>query len=143
MYLLPYIILPERMPGLQQIWLFLERNGTHLIDIDRETEDDAKLFAQEFVELNEFKLSGELSVVDSIVFCPIDISTKSLADHYTWKETALGAVPPKELWRTFIWISATDKTDPLNVNNLMGGISLSEKSHTAYSVLKNILDLKP
>jgi hypothetical protein len=136
MFLLPYVKLSD-----QQVWLFLERNGTHLIEIDVSGEEAVE-HATEFAELNGFTLASEVYLRDDIVFCPIKPSCAALAECYSWKETPPGTMPPREVWRTFIWISSLDRPDPWGVNAALGGISLSDSAHTAYSVLKTILDLK-
>jgi hypothetical protein len=133
MFIVPFIRVAARA-NLQQIWLFLERNGTHLIEIDA-TSDDAVQHAKEFAELNEFTLTGEPFCVDDVVYCPIEPKA-DLANCYTWKEVTAGTT--KEVWRTFLWVAAPDSTDPWGVNRLMDEISLSEKQ-TAYSVLKSIV----
>lgn len=128
--------MPERSPGLQQIWLFLERNGSHLIEID--ASDNAVDHAKEFAELNSLALLDEPHCIDDIVYCPIEPTKSDLNSCYSWKETAPGT-EPKEAWRTFLWASAADNTDPWGVNRLMDGISLSDKN-TVYSVLRRIVD---
>lgn len=141
MFLLPYVKLPNRVEGLQQVWLFLERNGNHLIEIDTTDISGSIEHATEFLELNGFLAAGDIFFDNGIVFCPIEPSCSSLGDCYTWKETPSGTTPVREVWRTFIWISSADKIDLWGVNSAMNEISLSE-THTAYSVLKRILDLK-
>lgn len=142
MFILPFVQLPQRAVGLQQIWLFLERNGTHLIEVDRATQEDATQYAKEFMELNGLSSAAPPFFAENVVFCPVDPSAATLKDCYTWKETPSGTVPPREVWRTFLWVSSEEGQDPWGVNTLMSGIRLSDDSHTAYSVLKNILDLK-
>ena len=133
MFILPYIRVPERAPGLQQIWLFLERNGSHLIEID--AAEDAVQHAKEFAELNSLALVDEPLCIDDIVYCHIEPTKSDISSCYSWKETA-PQTEPKEAWRSFLWTSATD---PWGVNRLMDGISLSDK-HTVYSVLRRIID---
>jgi hypothetical protein len=141
MFLLPYVKLPNRAEGFQQVWLFLERNGTHLIEIDVADVSGGIQYATEFLELNGFTTVADIFYDNGIVFCPIDPACSALAECYTWKETPSGTTPVREVWRTFLWISAADKPDPWGVNSAMSEISLSD-THTAYSVLKRILDLK-
>jgi hypothetical protein len=136
MFILPYIRMPERSPGLQQIWLFLERNGSHLIEID--ASDNAVDHAKEFAELNGLSLLEEPRCIDDIVYCPIEPTKSDISSCYSWKETTPGT-EPKEAWRSFLWATAADNTDPWGVNRLMDGISLSEKN-TVYSVLRRIVD---
>jgi hypothetical protein len=141
MYVVPFIRVSQRSPGLQQVWLFLERNGGHLIEIDCKTPEDAVKHASEFAEVNGFNLLAEPFCVDGVVYCPVDAATPDLTNFYTWKETPVGTTPPREVWRTFLWASSTENLDPWGVNRLMDDIKLSEQ-HTAYSVLKGVLDLK-
>jgi len=136
MFIVPFVCVPAR-GGLQQIWLFLERNGSHLIEIDISA-NDAIQHAKEFAELNEFVLAAEPFCADDVVYCSIE-PTPDLANCYTWKETTVGTT--KEVWRTFLWVAAPDGTDPWGVNRLMDEITLSE-GHTVYSVLKLLSDLK-
>jgi len=141
MFLLPYVKLPNRVDGFHQVWLFLERNGTHLIEIDSADISGAIQHATDFLALNEFTAAAEIFCDDRIVFCPIEPSCDTLAQCYTWKETPSGTTPAREVWRPFIWIASAEKTDPWGVNSAMSEISLSENNN-AYSVLKRILDLK-
>ena len=60
MFLLPYVKLPPREVGIQQLWLFLERNGNHLIEIDVADASGAIQHAVEFLEVNGLDLSGEI-----------------------------------------------------------------------------------
>lgn len=140
MFLLPYVKLPNRAEGIQQVWLFLERNGNHLIEIDPVDVSGAVQHATEFLELNGF-VANDIFCEDGIVFCSIEPTCGTLAECYTWKETPSGTTPVREVWRTFIWISSPEKSDPWGVNSAMSEISLAD-THSAYSVLKRILDLK-
>jgi hypothetical protein len=139
MFIVPFICMPERAPGLQQVWLFLERNGSHLIEID--TPGDIMQGAKEFAESNGFVLTVEPFCRDDIVYCQVNTNETDLDQFYSWKETPAGTTPPKEVWRTFLWASSPENDDPWGVNRLMDGIRLSDK-HTVYSTLKCILDLK-
>ena len=141
MFLLPYVKLPPREVGIQQLWLFLERNGTHLIEIDVADVSGAIQHATEFLEMNGLDLSGEIFYANDIVFCSIEPSCRTLVDCYTWAETPSGTTPAREVWRSFLWISSPDKSDPWGVNSAMTAIPLSP-AHTAHSVLQAILDLK-
>lgn len=136
MYILPFIRLPQRAPSFHQIWLFLERNGTHLIELDvsENAVDQAKSFAEE----NGLILDVEPTVVSDIVYCSVK-SSPELGNFFTWQETPAGTTPPREVWRSFLWASL-EGTDPWNLNSLMESIQLSD-SHSVYSVLSG-LDLK-
>ena len=137
MYILPFIRLPQRAPSFHQIWLFLERNGTHLIELDV-ADQDASAVAKGFAEENGLILDAEPTVVGDIVYCPVKASPE-LGNFFTWQETPTGTTPPREVWRSFLWASL-EGTDPWNLNSLMDSIQLSD-SHSVYSVLSG-LDLK-
>lgn len=137
-FLVPFIRISDKSPGLQQIWLFLERNGTNLIECDEHqhtTVEDAIQYAKEFATLNGLALDTEPYCLDNIIFCPVKKDSPELNNFYTWKETPVGTTPPREVWRAFLW--ADTETDPWGVNRLMESISLSD-SHTAYTVLSMI-----
>ena len=131
MFLLPLMRISEKSPGLQQIWLFLERNGTHLIEC---AEEEAIQHAKEFATLNDMELDAEPYCVKDIVFCPIKRTSPDLENFYTWKETPAGTTPPREVWRSFLWTTSEGNMDPWGVNRLLDSISLSD-SHTAFSIL--------
>lgn len=140
MFILPFIRVPQLSPGLEQVWLFLERNGTHLIQSDSATPEEGILFAKEFSGLNGLVLEREPWCVNNVVFCPIKIDSPELTNFYTWKETPAGTTPPKEVWRSFLWITSKENTDPWGVNKLTESILLSE-SQSVFSVLSVISGL--
>jgi len=127
MFLVPYILLPKS-PTLHCIWLFLERNGTHLIEVAGSI--------SEFLEANELVAAAPPRTVGDITF--VEISPNSdLASFYTWKETPPGTTPSREVWRAFLWAFSDTDEDPWGVNRQMETITLSQ-SYTAYSVLKTL-----
>jgi len=136
MYILPYIQIHKKS-GVQQFWLFLERNGTHLIEIDTLEPASAIEYATEFLETNELLAAAKPFCIGNIVYCPIDSTTPSLSNFYTWKETPSGTIPPREVWRAFIWMSSNESSDPWGVNHLMGStlVSDTKDGHTVYSIL--------
>lgn len=142
MFLVPVLRPETDSPGLRRIWLFLERNGNHLIDLGRPEDPVAE--ARTFAETNELPLKGAPYVLGEYIFLPIDPTAKELSGFYTWREVAPGTTPPKEVWRQFLWVDSTEASDPWGVNRLMDDISLATAPHTAYSVLNTLIsaDLK-
>jgi hypothetical protein len=137
MFILPLIRIPEKSPGLHQFWFFLERNGTHLIECEQTSPEDAIQHAKEFAGLNDLALDGEPYCAGDLVLCPIKKDSPELNNFYTWKETPAGTTPPREVWRSFLWTSSEDNVDPWGVNRLLDSIRLSD-SHTAFSVLSAV-----
>lgn len=138
MYILPILVLSKPNTNLKQIWLFLERNGNHLIQLEA-TNETALVAAGEFLKLNEMESIGEPIIIGDIVFASIDPSSKELSSFYTWREVAPGTIPSKDVWRSFLWLSYSDSSDPLGVNRLLDTISLTDKGHNVYSVLSSYL----
>ena len=138
MYILPILVVSKPNTNLKQIWLFLERNGNHLIQLEA-TNETALVAAGEFLKLNEMESIGEPIIIGDIVFASIDPSSKELSSFYTWREVAPGSIPSKDVWRSFLWLSYSDSSDPLGVNRLLDTISLTDKGHNVYSVLSSYL----
>jgi hypothetical protein len=133
-YLVPVLQNPLSSPTpIQQIWLFLERNGTHMIEISAEEEPLGA--ARAFLEANELSPATDPFQVGEIVFCPVDPADKDLAAFYAWREVAPGTSPLKEVWRPFLWVGEPAQADPWGVNRLMEEIPLGPAPHTAYTVL--------
>jgi hypothetical protein len=122
MFIVPYIKRPLK-PGLQQIWIFLERNGTHLIEVGA----DAATFAIE----NGFSNDPTFVPVGDLLLLAVDPSP-SLSSFYSWGEVPPGTIPMKELWRPFMCLEGA--------NQPLSEIPLSLK-HTALSVITPILSL--
>jgi hypothetical protein len=121
MFIVPYLIHNRR--GMNQFWIFLERNGNHLIEIGGL--EEAVAFAE------ENGLNGVPRKVDDLILLPV--SKEGLADFYSWSEVVPGTIPAKELWRPFIWTAGNE-----GVNQLLESVQLGPK-HTALSILKAIL----
>jgi hypothetical protein len=138
MFLLPFIFSPNKAPGLHQIWLFLERNGSHMIKFQGNTPEEGIAHAKEFLSINGLEGSKEPFCANDVVFCPVSSTTPDLTNFYTWKETPVGTTPPREVWRSFLWAHAEDAGDPWGVNRMMESISLSDKGDTVYSIMKHI-----
>lgn len=134
MYLVPILQLKQEGTDILKFWVFLERNGNHLIQLDGPDSlwrEAAKTFSSD----NGLGLLGEPVQIGEYVYIHVDSSTKDLNLFYTWRETPNGSLPLKEAWRAFLWISDESNRDPLGVNTLLKSISLGEPTHTAYSVL--------
>ena len=117
-----------------KFWVFLERNGNHLIQLEgpeSQWSEAAKTFSSD----NGLTLLGEPVQLGDCVYIHVDSATKDLNLFYTWRETPPGTLPIREAWRAFFWISDKSHGDPLGVNTLLKAISLGEPTHTAYSVL--------
>ena len=127
MYIVP-IAMRNRSSTVKQIWVLLDRNGTHLMSLDTGSS------AQEFAEANGLALLGKPQEIGEIVFLPIDMERTDFSAFYSWREVPPGTVPSKEVWRQFTWVS-----ELLDVNPLLNKIVLGEPAHTAYSVLNAYL----
>ena len=127
MYIVP-IAMRNRSSTVKQIWVLLDRNGTHLMSLDTGSS------AQEFAEANGLALLGKPQEIGEIVFLPIDMERTDFSAFYSWREGPPGTVPSKEVWRQFTWVS-----ELLDVNTLLNQIVLGEPAHTAYSVLNAYL----
>lgn len=137
MYIAPILVKARAHTDLKQVWLFLERNGSHLIQLD--TSSDPIAAAKDFLSTNEMTALGEPVVVDDIVFVTIDPNSNQLDSFYTWREVPVGTIPSKEVWRSFLWLSNEEQSDPLGVNTLLNTIPLADNSHSAFSVVSSYL----
>jgi hypothetical protein len=137
MYLVPILKSPNATPALTQFWLFLERNGNHLLELPGVEEPGAAVAAaKEFLTANELSPAAEPFVVEDIVYAPVDPADKDLANFYSWKEVTPGSTPPKEVWRMFLWVSSPGVRDPWGVNRMLDSIQVAtEPSHTIFSIL--------
>lgn len=135
-YLVPILRSPTCSNALQQYWLFLERNGTHLLSAESAaTEAEAIDAARAFCEVNELSLEGEPFCAGDFVFAPVDPRDKDLRSFYSWSETPPGTSPPCEAWRSFLWVGSTE-ADLWGVNKLLEKVQLAESpAASAYSVL--------
>jgi hypothetical protein len=138
MFIVPVISIKRPSTDLTQIWLFLERNGSHLIQLDA-TPQTALTVAKDFLSANELFLKGEPIIAGELVFVTIDSEITDIQSFYTWREVPVGTVPAKEVWRSFLWFSINDNTDPLGVNQFLQTISLAHSEHTVFSVITSYL----
>jgi hypothetical protein len=144
MFLVPILIVPKATPALTQFWIFLERNGNHLLELPGvEGAEAAVAAATEFLATNELSPASPPFCVGDLVFAPVDPADQDLVNFYSWKEVPPGSTPPKEVWRMFLWISSPmDKVhtqDPWGVNRLLDSIQVGEPAHTIFSVLSAYL----
>jgi hypothetical protein len=145
-YLVPILRVKKASPALEQFWLFMERNGTHLITLegDAATDDATALeAAREFCEVNDLSAADDPFCSGLFVFVPVDPSDKDLAAFYSWAETPPGTLPLREVWRPFLWVhlandATSDSSDPWGVNKLLDMISVADNV-TVYSVLQTFL----
>ena len=126
MHVVPYICTGS--PEFRKIWLFLERNGTHLLEMDPKN-------IEGFLEENGFQ-SLRRYEEGLIVYVEIDRKTEGLDQFYTWSEVVPGTSPTKEVWRQFLWLDESET--PWGVNTQLEQISLSP-THTVYSILNEII----
>ena len=126
MYVVPYICTGS--PEFRKIWLFLERNGTHLLEMDLKN-------VEGFLEENGFQSLGRHEQA-GVMYSEIDSKTEGLEQFYTWSEVLPGTTPAKEVWRQFLWLDESEKL--WGVNAQLEHISLSP-THTVYSILKEIV----
>ena len=131
MYIVPFAV-HNRSGNVKQIWVLLERNGTHLVSLD--VDDTPVNAALEFAEANGIALSSQPFQDGSLVFLPVDIHKTDFSAFYSWREVPPGTVPAKEVWRQFTWVS-----DSLNVNTLLNEILLGDPKYTAFTVLNAYL----
>ena len=141
MYVVPILAGTFRPPDIYQYWLFLERNGTRLIQIDA-TPDTAVVMAKGFAYINEIHIIGEPVVSGDIIYLVVDSANMDLNAFYYWREVTAGTIPSKELWRPFVWISSEGGGDTLGINKLLDNICLGEAHHTAYRLIAAARDLK-
>jgi hypothetical protein len=133
MYLVPILQVKQAGTDILKFWVFLERNGNHLIQLEG-PESQWLEAAKAFSSDNGLALLGDPVQLGDYVYIHVDSATKDLNLFYTWREAPPGT-PLKEVWRAFLWISDESNRDPLGVNVLLKAISLGEPTHTAYSVL--------
>jgi hypothetical protein len=138
MFIVPIIAIKRPNTDISQFWMFLERNGSHLIYLDS-TPETALSATKEFLDMNDIVMKGEAIIVNDLVFVNIDLTLTDIQVFYTWQEVPVGATPVKEVWRSFLWISTVDNSDPVGVNQFMKTIQLVPPIHTVFSVISSYL----
>jgi hypothetical protein len=138
MYIVPFIKEAQEPvgPKISKYWLLLERNGTHLIEMEKGKEGQAAIeAAAEYMNINDVQLHGQPWISGPYVFVEVCAKDKELANFYSWKEVAPSSHPLKEVWRMFLFVCDKDG-DYLGLNTLLGNIMIGEsKSDTVLSVL--------
>jgi len=130
MYVIPILTKSlEKNVNLLQVWMFLERNGTHAIEVN--SLDEAVDFAKE----NGFKILGKPVVRENIVFLMIDSSSKELSSFYTWSDIQHNQMPMKEIWRPFLWVMTSE--DLWGTNQYLNNIMLTENK-SVYDIISKI-----
>ena len=113
-------------PNLLQIWILLERNGSHLMEIG--SIEEALDFSVQNGIVCEMVSQGDL------IFMELK-NQLGLAAYYSWGEVLPGSIPSKEVWRPFLWTTGNE-----GVNHLLDSVQLSPR-YTAHSLIKPILSL--
>jgi hypothetical protein len=131
MFVIPVLAVPlQNVINIVQVWMFLERNGSHAIEV--EDKEEALIFAEQ----NGFQILGEPVVRGDIVFLLIDPKCKDLGSFYTWSEITPSQQPMKEVWRPFLWVKAAE--DLWGTNQYLNEIMLT-KDKSVYSLLNSFV----
>ena len=145
MYIVP--ILKHNLKGganITQYWLFLERNGNHLIELE-DTDATAFASANAFAVANDLPLKGGPlhCLKEGLIFLEVDpAAMQDLSSFYSWNEVAPGTSPLKELWRPFLWITegAAATADPWGVNAFLKEIQVGDEANlTVHFVLSTYI----
>ena len=129
MFVIPILAVPLQKimaVNIVQIWMFLERNGTHAIQVDNL--ESALAFAKE----NEFPLVAEPYITNEIVFLFVDPKCKELASFYSWSEIHSNDIPMKEVWRPFLWVK--DSKDMWGTNQYLNDIKVTSNT-SVYDII--------
>lgn len=141
MYIIPIFRTPIK-DSVSQVWLFLERNATHLIEVPPAEASDPLEYAANFAAENGFRLvSPPQASAATYIFLHVDATDPGLTDFYTWREIAPGTTPPKEGWRSFVW-----SRDDAGLNRFLEEIHLGgdvARPHTAFSVIEAATTILP
>jgi len=132
MYIIPILVKTvERTDEtiMKQVWLFLERNGTHCISVASVKEAEA------FLKTNDFPLAKPLVTLGQFIYAPIDINA-DLSTFYTWGEIRLSEHPMKEAWRSFLWVVAPNSNEDVWGTNVFLKDICIAGSNTAYSIIE-------
>ena len=132
MFVIPVLAVPvQKMVSVNiiQIWVFLERNGTHAIHV--ENVEEALHFARE----NGFSLMTAPVVNNNIIYLLVDPKCKELKSFYSWGEIQTNDMPMKEVWRPFLWVR--DTTDIWGTNQYLNDIKVGPNV-SVYDILARL-----
>ena len=114
---------------IKQVWMLLERNGTHCISVESEEE------AAEFAIVNEIQLTGKPIVSGPFVYLPVDPAS-NLSAFYLWGEIKPNEQPMKEAWRSFLWVTMKGHEDDVWGTNIFLKDILIAGPHSGYKVIE-------
>ncbi len=147
MFIIPILECKLRAPNIRQVWMLLERNGSHLIPIPKDVVGTTSVnaYVEAFLTENEMVSNGPHTQKGAYVFVPIDPERTELDQFWNWKEIAPGTLPVREAWRTFFWVidEAAATPDSWGVNQFLQDILLAEPPHTAHEVLHHYFGTLP
>ena len=132
MYVIPIIIKPIETTNdtiIKQVWVFLERNGTHCISVGSVKE------AHEFAAINDIQVTGAPIIAEPFIYLPVN-STADLSSFYLWHEVRLNEHPMKGVWRSFLWIvGAKSEEDVWGTNKFLKEICVAG-THSVHAMIE-------
>jgi len=139
MYVVPIIIksIDTRYDTvIKQVWMLLERNGTHCISVESEEE------AAEFAIINDIQLTGKPIISGPFVYLPVE-PTSNLSAFYLWSEIKPNEQPMKEVWRSFLWVILKGSEDDVWGTNLFLKDIFIAGQHSVYKILEGYFSSDP
>jgi hypothetical protein len=118
-----------------QIWVLLERNGTHSAFV--ESIESALEWAKE----NDVPLQGEPISSGPFLFLPVDGTSSTLDTFYTWNETSPDEQPLRTVWRPFVWVTDHSGNDIWGTNVQLSQINIAE-THSVFDVVTSWLNVE-
>ena len=132
MYIIPILVKTVQTTEdtiIKQVWLFLERNGSHCISVA--SVEDAKAF----LKTNEFSLDQPVIVSGQFIYAPM-AATADLSSFYSWGEVRPNEHPMKEAWRSFLWVVGPNSNEDVwGTNVFLKDICIAGSS-TVHSVIE-------
>jgi hypothetical protein len=131
MYIVPILVKTVQTTEdtmIKQVWLFLERNGSHCISVA--SVEDAKAF----LKTNEFSLAQPVIVSGQFIYAPIS-ATADLSSFYSWGEVRPNEYPMKEVWRSFLWVVDPKSNDDVWGTNVFLKDICIAGSETVHSII--------
>ena len=129
MYIIPIFtktIKADADHSIEQVWIFLERNGAHCISVGSLQE------ATEFLKINEIPCSAAPLVSQQFIYATVPADS-DLSSFYVWSDIKLNEQPMKEVWRSFLWIRVLNsEEDVWGTNQFLKEIRIagSDSVHT-------------